>query len=56
MVGIANLSLADGRTRRRLGLTKGETLAREHVDSDHPDLKRTDDELRARISADAYDA
>ena len=31
-------------------------LAREHVDSDHPDLKRTDDELRARISADAYDA
>jgi MFS family permease len=31
-------------------------LAREHVDRDHPETQRTDEELRARISADAYDA
>ena len=31
-------------------------LAREHVDRDHPETQRTDNELRARISADAYDA
>jgi MFS family permease len=30
-------------------------LAREHVDRDHPELERTDDELRQRIAADAYD-
>jgi predicted small metal-binding protein len=28
---------------------------REHVDRDHPELRRTDEQLRARISADAYD-
>ena len=31
-------------------------LAREHVDRDHPEMQRTDDELRARVAADAYDA
>jgi MFS family permease len=30
-------------------------LAREHVDHDHPDMQRTDDELRQRVAADAYD-
>ena len=29
--------------------------AREHVDGDHPDMERSDDELRGRIAADAYD-
>jgi len=31
-------------------------LAREHVDRDHPEMQRTDDELRQRVAADAYDA
>lgn len=31
-------------------------LAREHVDDDHPEMKRTDDEVRARVVADALDA
>jgi hypothetical protein len=31
-------------------------LARKHVDEDHPEMKRTDDELRVRVSADARDA
>jgi predicted small metal-binding protein len=30
-------------------------LAREHVDRDHPEMERTDDQLRERITADAYD-
>jgi predicted small metal-binding protein len=30
-------------------------LAREHVDRDHPELHRSDDDLRGRIAADAYD-
>jgi len=30
-------------------------LAREQVDRDHPEMQRTDEELRARIAADAYD-
>ena len=30
-------------------------LAREHVDRDHPEMQRTDEELRQRITADAYD-
>ena len=30
--------------------------AREHVDRDHPEMQRTDEQLRARIAADAYDA
>jgi predicted small metal-binding protein len=29
---------------------------REHVASDHPEMERTDEQLRARIAADAYDA
>ena len=29
--------------------------AREHVDRDHPEMQRTDDELRQRIAADGYD-
>lgn len=31
-------------------------LARDHVDRDHPEMQRTDDELRERIAADATDA
>ena len=31
-------------------------LARAHVDSDHPEMERTDDELRERVAADAYEA
>ena len=30
-------------------------LAREHVDRDHPEMQRTDEQLRERIIADAYD-
>jgi hypothetical protein len=30
-------------------------LARDHVDRDHPELRRTDEELRRRIAADAFD-
>lgn len=30
-------------------------VAREHVDRDHPEMERSDDELRARVAADAYD-
>jgi hypothetical protein len=30
-------------------------LTREHVDRDHPELGRTDEQLRARVAADAYD-
>jgi predicted small metal-binding protein len=30
--------------------------AREHVDSDHPEMERTDEQLRELIAADAYDA
>ena len=29
-------------------------LCRRHVDSDHPEMERTDDQIRGRISADAY--
>jgi predicted small metal-binding protein len=28
--------------------------AREHVDRDHPEMDRTDEQLRERIAADAY--
>jgi hypothetical protein len=31
-------------------------LARQHVDRDHPEMQRTDDELRERVAKDAYDA
>jgi predicted small metal-binding protein len=30
-------------------------LAREHVDRDHPEMQRTDDQLRERVAADAYE-
>ena len=30
-------------------------LAREHVDRDHPEMQRTDDELREPVAKDAYD-
>lgn len=30
-------------------------LAKEHVASHHPEMERTDDELRQRVEADAYD-
>ncbi len=30
-------------------------LAREHVDRDHPEMTRTDGELRSRVAADARD-
>ncbi len=29
--------------------------ARQHVDEDHPEMRRTDDEIRARVAADARD-
>jgi predicted small metal-binding protein len=31
-------------------------LAREHVDQEHPELQRSDEQLRDRVAADAYDA
>ena len=30
-------------------------LAREHIDQDHPEMQRTDDQVRERVAADAYD-
>jgi len=30
-------------------------LAREHIDTGHPEMKRTDDDVRERVTADAYD-
>jgi len=30
-------------------------LAREHIDTDHPEMQRTDDQVRERVAADAYD-
>ena len=30
--------------------------AREHVDRDHPEMQRTDEQIRERVAADAYDA
>jgi predicted small metal-binding protein len=30
-------------------------LCREHLDRDHPGMERTDEEIRDRIAADAYD-
>jgi predicted small metal-binding protein len=30
-------------------------LCREHVDRDHPEMERSDEQLRQRIAADAYD-
>jgi predicted small metal-binding protein len=42
----------------RLEASEDEELfraARDHVDRDHPEMERSDDELRARVAADAYD-
>jgi predicted small metal-binding protein len=30
-------------------------FAREHIDNDHPEMERSDDQVRERITADAYD-
>jgi predicted small metal-binding protein len=30
--------------------------ARAHVERDHPEMERTDEQIRERIAADAYDA
>jgi predicted small metal-binding protein len=30
-------------------------LCREHVDTDHPEMERSDDDIRARVAADAHD-
>jgi hypothetical protein len=30
-------------------------LARAHIDQDHPEMQRTDDQVRERVAADAYD-
>jgi hypothetical protein len=30
-------------------------VCREHVDRDHPELERTDEQLRERVRADAYE-
>ncbi len=29
--------------------------AREHIDRDHPEMQRSDEDIRARVTADAYD-
>jgi hypothetical protein len=29
--------------------------AREHMDRDHPEMERTDEQIRARIDTDAYE-
>jgi hypothetical protein len=31
-------------------------LCREHVDADHPEMQRSDQQIRERIVADAYEA
>jgi hypothetical protein len=31
-------------------------VVRQHVDGDHPELERTDEQLRQKIANDAYDA
>ena len=31
-------------------------LCREHVDREHPDMRRTDAQIRERVAADAHDA
>ena len=36
------------------GFRRAQT-ARSHVDSDHPEMERTDDELRERVAVDAYE-
>jgi predicted small metal-binding protein len=31
------------------------TAAREHIERDHPEMERSDDQIRARIEAEAYE-
>jgi predicted small metal-binding protein len=31
-------------------------LARGHIDRDHPEMQRTDEQIRERVAADAHDA
>jgi hypothetical protein len=31
-------------------------LAREHISRDHPEMQRTDEQIRDRVAKDAYDA
>jgi predicted small metal-binding protein len=31
-------------------------LAREHIAQEHPEMDRTDEQIRERVAADAYDA
>jgi predicted small metal-binding protein len=31
------------------------SMARKHIDRDHPEMERTDEQVRERIAADAYD-
>jgi hypothetical protein len=43
----------------RLGASSDDVLfllAREHVDRDHPELQRTDEQIWERIRKDAYDS
>jgi hypothetical protein len=44
-----------GRVLRAADNEELSRLARKHVDEDHPDMQRTDDEPRARVAADARD-
>ena len=30
-------------------------LCREHVDAEHPEMQRSDEQIRARVATDAYD-
>jgi len=30
-------------------------LARNHIDNDHPEMERTDEQIRERVAADAYE-
>jgi predicted small metal-binding protein len=30
-------------------------LAREHIEREHPEMERSDDQVRERVAADAYD-
>jgi predicted small metal-binding protein len=30
-------------------------LARQHITEDHPEMERTDEQIRERVAADAYD-
>lgn len=31
-------------------------LCREHVNTDHPEMQRSDEQIRERVTADAYEA